>query len=251
MDEIYGTLFNPGNLGKMSNENIEKLWNSNKSIELDDAIYNGVYYFAVQPNLKNRQCAYKNNQIASLSSYFLNQLTQNKTKSTTIQSLKNAYYAIVKPRFLMNKLSNIYWKNATSFTNGDKGTFNSVIYVLNTCGEIATTNKLEADLSGNNVANVLKDTPFTKDSLRLYQLMSIGFELYRFVDYFDKKSLPGSARAITTTFTAFISGYPKYLSKVNQVEVESPLVFFMKNLPNNEECPVVDRLLPFVTNLDS
>lgn len=254
MDAIYSNLFDSSQIDKLSDSNIENLWNANKSITIDDAIYNGVYYFAVQPNMKTRKCAYSDNQTTGLSSYFLKQIIQNKTRPSILTSLKTAYYAIIKPRFIINELSNIYWKNAKSLTNNDKGTFNSVLYVLNTCSELGETNTLDKDLSANNVANIMKDTSFTIDSLRMYQIMSVGFELYRFVAYFEKNGASTSGKgtaAITTTFTNFISGHPEYLKRTNQVEIQSPLVFLMSNPPNNNECPIVDKLVPFMTMVES
>lgn len=254
MDDVYGTLFDSSYINKLPDSNIEKLWNSNKSITIDDAIYNGVYYFAVQPYINTRKCAYSDNETTGLSSYFLKQIIQNKTRPSILLSLKNAYYAIIKPRFLMNKLSTIYWKNAASLTNSDKGTVNSVLYVLNTCGELGQTNTLDKDLSANNVANIMKDSSFTKDSLRIYQIMSVGFELYRFVAYFEKNGASTSGKgtaAITTTYTNFISGHPEYLNRINQVKIQSPLAFLMTNPPNNRECPIVDKLAPFMTTVES
>lgn len=254
MDAVYSKLFDSSQINKLSDSNIEDLWNANKSITIDDAIYNGVYYFALQPNINTRKCAYSDNQTTGLSSYFLKQIIQNKTRPSILLSLKNAYYAIIKPRFLINELSNIYWKNAKSLTNSDKGTFNSVLYVLNTCGELGETNTLEKDLSANNVANIMKDTSFTIDSLRMYQIMSVGVELYRFVAYFEKNGASTSGKgtaAITTTFTNFISGHPEYLKRTNQVEMQSPLVFLMSNPPNNSECPIVNKLAPFMTTVES
>jgi hypothetical protein len=254
MDDVYGTLFDSSYINKLPDSNIEKLWNSNKSITIDDAIYNGVYYFAVQPYINTRKCAYSDNETTGLSSYFLKQIIQNKTRPSILLSLKNAYYAIIKPRFLMNKLSTVYWKNAASLTNSDKGTVNSVLYVLNTCGELGQTNTLDKDLSANNVANIMKDSSFTKDSLRIYQIMSVGFELYRFVAYFEKNGASTSGKgtaAITTTYTNFISGHPEYLNRINQVKIQSPLAFLMTNPPNNRECPIVDKLAPFMTTVES
>lgn len=247
MDEIYGMLFDSAKIGELTDSNIDALWNKNSSIVIDDAIYNGIYSFALS---KKRECAYANNETNGLSSYFLRQVKQNKSKRSVLLSLKNAYYAIVKPRFLMNGLSNVYWKNAVSFTNSDKGTFNSILLVLNGFAEMASTNKLTDDLSASEVADIRKDTTFTNDSLRIYQLVSIGFELYRFVSYFEKNRLKDTP-SITTTFTTFISGYPQYLKKVNQVAAESPLVFLMRNAPNNDECPVLDKLRPFLSSIDS
>ena len=249
MDASYGMLFDSNTLGKMSDENIEKLWNSNESVTIDDAIYNACNYFAIQSSV--RKCAYSNN--TGLSSYFSKQVQNNKSKSSVLLSLKNAYYAIIKPRFLMNTLSNIYWQNAKSFTNSDKGTYNSILFVLNTCSSLANTNTIETDLSENNVANIIgTNMSFTVDSIWLYQMSSIAFELYRFTAYFGINGAETSGNgtpAIKTKIDTFLSGHPAYLKKTSQVSYESPLVFVLQNLPNDDECKVVSKLLPHINKV--
>jgi hypothetical protein len=213
MDELYASLFDTSKIANLSDTDIAKKWNSNASIKIDDAIYTTSYFFVIQSDKKTRNCSSGNGE---LSSYFLQQVQKNKTSSSLLLSLKNAYYIIIKPRFLINTLSNVYWNNIKSLTNSDKGTQNSVLFVLNTCGDLTQKNTLSTDFSDKNVANIITDnTPFTMDSIRLYQLMSISFELYRFVSYFDKNG--STAPAITTTVGAFITGYPQYLQKINQV----------------------------------
>jgi len=241
MDGSYGNLFDTSQIGNMTEENIAKLWNANKSIQIDDALFSASNYFVIQSSLSNRTCNSK-----GLSTYFLNQIQQNKGSSSVLLSLKNAYYAIIKPRFLANTLSNIYWQNVKSLTNSDKGTCNSVIFVLNTCSGLATTNTLSKDLSENNVAQIIsKDTPFTHDSLWLYQLTSIAFEIGRFTANFQTNGSTTSGDgtpAITTTIGKFQSGYPQYLQKINQVETTSPLMFLLKNIPNINECSALNSI---------
>jgi hypothetical protein len=184
-----------------------------------------------------------------MSSYFLQLLQNNKSNSGTLQSVKNAYYSIVKPRFLANKISNIYWKNAQQLTNGDKGTYNSILFVLNTFGTIANANTLATDLSANNVAQIISTaktvTPFTMDSITGYQSVSVAYELYRFVAYFQQNGSVTSGDqtpAIKTTIDRFVAGYPQYLKKVNQIAPNSPLAFLSQNLPNDADCPILSKL---------
>ena len=248
MDASYSKLFDSSQISEMPDESIEKLWNSVTGNVIDDAIYNGTSFFAIQSEMTNRQCTQ-----SGLSDYFVSQIQKNKTRASILLSLKNAYYAIIKPRFLMNTPSNIYWENAKSITNSDKGTFNSIIFVLNTGGSLATTNTLETDLSENNVAKIIsKDTKFTMDSLRLYQMMSVAFELYRFVAYFESNGSVTSGNgtpAITTTVSSFISGFPKYLETTSQLASDSPLVFLAKHLPYDTKCEIMSNLEPYVNNL--
>lgn len=249
MDASYSSFFDSSGIANMSDANIAKMWNSTASIIIDDALYSGTDFFAIQSTQGNRKCE------QGLSYYFLQQIQKNKANTSVLLSLKNAYYGIIKPRFLANTVSNVYWQNAQSLTNSDKGTFNSVIFVLNTIGNLASTNTLSADLSANDVAKVVSsDTPFTMDSLWLYQIMSVAFELYRFCANFQNNgaSTSGSGSpAITTTSSTFISGYQKYLEKVNQTAPQSPLLFLLQNLPSNSECSVVNKLSSYANNISN
>jgi hypothetical protein len=248
MDASYGKLFDTSQISKMTEDNIAKMWNANKSIQLDDSLYNLSNYFIIQSKLSNRKCL-----TTGLSSYFLKQIQQNKGSSSILLSLKNAYYSIVKPRFLANTLSNVYWHNAKTITNNDKGTYNSTVFVLNTFSGLATTNTLSTDLSANETAQIISnDTPFTKDSLWTYQLVSIAFELYRYVAHFKTNGSVTSgdgSPAITTTTDQIISGYPIYLKKSNQVDMTSPLVFILKNPPSYKECLNANDISAFVNNI--
>jgi hypothetical protein len=254
MDMSYGRFFDTVQLNKLTEENVAKLWNENASIIIDDTIYNGANYFVIQSGMDNRKCASSGKAWTGLSSYFLQQIQKNKSSSSVLLSLKNAYYAIIKPRFLINTLSNVYWQNVRTLTNSDKGTHDSIIFVLNTCGSLATSNTLKTDLAAEGVAKIVsEDTPFTMDSLWLYQLMSISFELYRYIAYFKEYGSVTTSSgnpAITTDISKFVSGHPIYLQKINQVSPESPLVFLLKNPPNNSECPVITKLTPYYNNLN-
>lgn len=249
MDASYSSFFDSSGIANMTDQNIAKMWNSNASIQIDDALYLGSKFFAIQSTKGNRKCE------QGLSSYFLQQIQKNKANTSTLLSLKNAYYGIIKPRFLANTVSNVYWQNAQSLTNSDKGTFNSVIFVLNTISNLASTNTLSTDLSENDVAQVVSsNTPFTMDSLWLYQIMSVSFELYRFCANFKSNGVSTSGSgspAITTTASTFISGYQKYLEKVNQSAPKSPLVFLLQNLPSDTECSVISKLSSYTNNISN
>jgi hypothetical protein len=253
MDISYGALFDTSKIGNLTDANIARMWETNVSISVDDALYKGSKYFVIQSAQNNRQCASAGKEWPGLSSYFLRQIQKNKSRSSVLLSLKNAYYSIIKPRFLMNALSNIYWQNAQSFTNSDKGTNNSVLFVLNTCSELATKNTLATDLSANEVAQFIsEDTPFTFDALWLYQMTSLAFELHRYVAYFQTNGSVTSGNktpAITTTVDRFVSGFPKYLQTINQVAPSSPLVFLLQYLPSNADCPIVSKLTPYANNI--
>lgn len=247
MDASYGEMFDTTQIGNMTDENIASMWNANKSVAIDDAIYNWSNYYVINSGSNTRQCEF------GLSAYFLQQIQKNKKRESILTSLKHAYYAVIKPRYLANSLSNIYWNNPESFTNSDKGTFNSVIFVLNTFSSLANTNTLATDLSENEVANIIsKDTPFTVDALRLYQIMSIMFELQRFCAYFKVKgSLTSSSGnpAITTDLEKIRSGYKLYLQKVNQIAPSSPILFLIQNLPVDDKCPSVLKLSAYINNV--
>lgn len=256
MDVSYGKLFDSSQISKLKDDNIAKLWNANKSIQIDDSLYNLCNYFIIQSTLSNRKCvSEKNKDVIGLSSYFLKQVQQNKGNSSILLSLKNAYYSIIKPRFLSNTLSNVYWQNAKVITNNDKGTFNSTVFVLNTFAGLANKNTLSADLSANETAQIIStDTPFTMDSLWVYQLASIAFELYRYMVYFESNGSVTSgdgSPAITTTKDKLISGYPVYLQKSNQVEITSPLVFILKNPPSDVDCILANNISAHINNIIS
>ena len=250
----YGRLFDTTQLSKLTEENVAKLWNENAAIMLDDTIYNGSNFFVIQSGLNNRKCASSGKEWPGLSSYFLQQIQKNKSSSSVLLSLKMAYYAIIKPRFLLNTLSNVYWQNVQTITNGDKGTQDSILFVLNTFASLSQINTLKEDLTADGVAKIISDdSPFTLDSLWLYQMMSCAFELYRYVAYFKEYGSATTSSgnpAITTTASIFISGYPIYLQKINQVAPESPLVFLLKNPPNKTDCPIINKLAPYLGKLN-
>ncbi len=247
MDQTYGDLFDSTKIGKMSDQKIADMWNSNKSIRQDNHIYNLLNYFVIQSKLANRQCSSTNKSAIGLSSYYLQQIQKNKESSSILLSLKKSFYSIIKPRFLVNTLSNLYWNNAKQITNSDKGTYNSTIFVLNTYAGLANKNTLSADLAEEKVAKIIsEDTTFTMDALWLYQLGSIAIELIRFIERFQRDGgvTSGDGKpAINTTPEKIVSGYPIYLKKVSQVESQSPILFFMENLPDNSDCSVVNDLV--------
>jgi hypothetical protein len=250
IDISYGYLFDTAKVSSLTDRDIAKLWNENESIVIDDAIYNGVNYFVVQSGSNSPKCQ------PGLSSYFLALVQQNKHSSSNLTAIKNAYYAIIKPRFLVNTLSNIYWKNVQALTNNDKGTYNSILFVINTFGSTATTNTLSTDLSANNVQNIISSssnsTPFTVDSIWCYQSISIAFELYRYISYFKQNgaNTTGSGKpAITSTVNSFLGGYKTYLGKINQVAPKSPLLFLLQNPPNDTNCAVISTLQKYMNDI--
>lgn len=252
MDVSYGSLFDTSQISSLKDEEIAKLWNANQSITIDDAIYSGVNYFVMQSKSNAPQCQ------PGLSSYFLNLIQKNKYSGSTLTSLKNAYYTIIKPRFLMNALSNIYWQNVQSLTNSDKGTNNTILYVINTFASTANTNTLSTDLSENNVANIISSssvkTPFTMDSIWCYQSISIAFELYRFVSKFQQNGENTSGKGkppISTTLNSIMGGYNMYLQKVNQVAPTSPLLFLLENPVNDKNCPLMATLQKYINDISN
>lgn len=245
MDASYAYLFDSSQLSSMTDANIAQLWNSNTSVLIDDALFNASKFFIIQP--PGGKCD------SGLSAYFLQLVQKNKSNASVLLSLKNAYYAVIKQRFLMNTLSNIYWQNAKALTNSDKGTYNSILFVLNTGSFLANTNTLETDLSANNVAQIVKsDTPFTMDSLWLYQMASVTYELVRFGLYFEKNGENTSGKgtpAITTKYGSFISGYQQYLQKINQIAPKSPLLFMFQHIPNGSDCESVNILSKHISTI--
>jgi hypothetical protein len=247
MDASYGSLFNSSQISSMQDADIAKIWNDNASISIDDALYRGVNYFVMQSNTNAPQCQ------PGLSEYFLKLIQKNKHSNSTLTSLKNAYYAIVKPRFLMNTLSNTYWQNVKLLTNDDKGTNNTILFVINTFATTANTNTLSKDLSENNVANIISSssntTPFTMDSIWCYQSISIAFELYRFISQFHQKNTEKSVSKVSTTFNSVMGGYDLYLQKVNQDAPTSSLLFLLQNPPNDKKCPIISTLQKYIDDI--
>jgi hypothetical protein len=240
MDASYASLFDTSQISSLKDDDIAKLWNANASIALDDVLYSGVNYFVMQSESTTPQCK------PGLSDYFLKLIQTNKYSGSILTSLKNAYYAIIKPRFLMKTLSDIYWENVQSLTNSDKGTNNTILFVINTFASTVNTNTISKDLSENNVANIISSssnpTPFTVDSIWCYQSISIAFELYRFITHFKQKGSGSGKSAVTTTLDSVMGGYNQYLKKVNQVAPTSPLLFLLQNPPNDTKCPIISTL---------
>jgi hypothetical protein len=139
----------------------------------------------------------------------------------------------------------MYWTNENSFTNADKGTNHSVLYVLNTFCELIKEPTLVADLSANGAANIIgADTPFpSKEPIQIYQIASVVYEMGRFVGQF------GGSGKIKTTASTFSAGYPKYLEKVNTTPPNSPFLFILKNPPDTNDCASAANLQTEMTNL--
>jgi hypothetical protein len=246
MDASYGALFDFKTLKNMPAQDISAQWTSLNPVILDDAIYTTVNAFIVHSDENNRRCPAGDDAAGKgLSSFFLQSIIKNKSSNTTLQSLKHAYYAIIKPRFLANKLSNIYWQNAQSFTNSDKGSNNSILYVLNTFCEIIRTPTLAADLSANGAAKIIGDkTPFpSKEPIEIYQTASVVYEMGRFIAQF------GGSGKIKTTPSTFLAGYPKYLEKATTTPPNSPFLFILKNPPDVNECSSATNLQKGFTEL--
>lgn len=245
MDASYGAMFDSKLLKNLSQQDISAQWLALHSVKIDDALYNTANMFIIQSGVNGRQCPSSENDVAGLSTYFLQSIIQNKSNTSILTSLKHAYYAIIKPRFLANRLSNIYWQNEQSFTNADKGTNDSILYVLNTFCELIREPTLAADLSANGAANIIgKNTPFpSKEPIQIYQTASIVYELGRFIN----KS--GESGKIKTTASKFLAGYPKYLEKVNKTKPNSPFLFILQNPPDVNDCPASSNLQAGLSNL--
>jgi len=236
MDISFAHLFDANKLKTLRPQDISAQWMNVNAIQIDDGLYNTVDFFVIQTGDKNRQCASGPNAKASgLSTFFLHSIIENKSNTTVLQSLKYAYYAIVKPRFLANTLSNMYWQNVSTFTNADKGTNDSILYVLNTLCELVQNPTLAADLSANSAASVVgvENSPFPSTApIQMYQTASVAYELCRFVNQFASSANP----KIQTTASTFVSGYPQYLEKANQIVPVSPLLFLLQNPPDDTDC---------------
>ena len=242
MDASYGAMFDAKLLKDLAPQDISAQWLALNAVKLDDELYNTTNMFIIKPG----KCPSSDNNVSGLSSFFLQSIIKNKSNSTVLQSLKNAYYAIIKPRFLANKLSNMYWTNENSFTNADKGTNHSVLYVLNTLCELIKEPTLAADLSANGAANIIgTDTPFpSKEPIQIYQIASVVYEMGRFVGQF------GGSGKIKTTASTFAAGYPKYLEKLNTTPPNSPFLFILKNPPDANDCASAVNLQKAITNLN-
>lgn len=236
MDASYGRFFDAGQLKSKSEKDITAEWQAVNAIKIDDAIYNTGVYFVIQGGKKG-ECIKESSIGKGLSNYFLQSIIQNSSNSGVLTSLKYAYYAVIKPRFLATALTNIYWDNMQSFANADKETNNSIVYVLNTLSELTHNPTLAADLSANGAADILgsqNGAPlFTLDALRLYQTASVAYELGRFLAKSNSTN-----NKITTDLPTFNAGYPKYLEKISQegAAPSSPFLFMVKNPPDANDC---------------
>lgn len=236
LDGSYGNMFDTKYLESLRPQDISAQWLSMNAIKTDDALYNTVKLFVIQSDVANGGKCASADRVDGLSNYFLQSIIKHQSNSAALQELKQAYYAVIKPRFVANKLSNIYWENSKSFTNSDKGSNDSIIYVINTFGELVNSPTLAADLSANGAANIVAPgTPFpNKDPIQIYQTVSVVYELCKFVNKFREL---GESAKIKTDAKTFYSGYPEYLKKANQTEPSSPFLFILKNPPDENDCP--------------
>ena len=232
MDASYSHLFDSSGLRAMRPQDISAQWQAVNAVQIDDALFNTVNFFVIQSGDTNRKCA---NNVSGFSAFFLNAIIQNKSNDNVLKSLKYAYYAIIKPRFLANTLSNIYWQNEPKFTNADYGSNDSILYVLNTFGDLVNNPTLAADLSANSAAAVVgvPNSPFpNNDPISMYQTASVAFEMGRFVNQFANMNAP----KIQTTVSTFVAGYPQYLEKASQSVPVSPVAFLAQNPPDASDC---------------
>jgi hypothetical protein len=246
MDASYGKLFDSKRLNSMRPQDISAEWVDMNATQTDDALYNTVKLFVIQSEVVDGGKCASVNDVDGMSAYFLKSITENKSNEGALQALKHAYYAIVKPRFLANRLSNMYWDNVQSFKSADKDSNNSLIYVVNTFSELMQTPTLETDLSANGAANVIgPDTPFpSKDPIQIYQTASVVYELGRFVN----KSRQSDGK-IKTDLVTFNAGYPKYLKSATGDSQTSPFLFLLQNPPDSNDCPSAAYLEPGFSNI--
>lgn len=228
LDASYSKFFDAGQLKKMRPQDISSEWIAINETQIDDQLYNTVNYFVIQSGISGRPCTAGK----GLSDYFLTSIIQNQQNQRILSSLKFAYYAIIKPRFLAKLLADMYQQNAVSLTNSDKETSDSVLYVLNTMCELAGNPTLIADLSANDAAHIVDGkTIFTMDTLLVYQTVGVIYELGRFASHCAK---------IKTDLARFNAGYPLYLQKIspdpNKEPPHSPIQFVLKYPPDKTNC---------------
>ena len=241
MDASFESLFDVNKLKTLRPQDISAQWQEVNAIQTDDALYNSVIFFVMQSGNMGRQCPATAE--LGLSDYFLRSIIQNKSNGNALQSLKYAYYAIIKPRFLANLISNMYLQNAQTLTNEDKGSNDSIVFVLNTISDLANNSTLVADLSYNSAASIVgaKNSPIpNNDTLRMYQTIGIAYELCRFVNASNTK--------IQTTLSTLAAGYPQYMEKANQSAPLSPLLFLLKNPPDASDCASASNLINHLSN---
>lgn len=243
MDASYGQFFDSNTIQDWTNEKIQTKWNEMNSVQIDDAIYNTAKYFVIQSEEKDRLCLNMATDTsgASFGGYFLQGIIANKFNPSGLLKLKNAYYSVIKPRFLANKASNVYWQNWQTLTNADGKSHDSVVYVINIINGLVTTPTLPEDLSGANTQTIVSSaelkTPFTMDSLRIYQTVSIAYELCRFLGQFSAVLKP-EQNPIKTTASVFVVGFQKYLDTLNKVSIPSTLAFAINHPPNDTVCSI-------------
>lgn len=235
MDASYGALFDSNNIKNLSTDQIVSQWNGTHSVKIDDAIYNTTSYYVIHSEKMSEGAPLPSMatdvSATTLGNYFLQGIIANKFSPGPLANLKNAYYAIVKPRFLANTISNVYWSNWQALTNADGTSHDSICYAINTMNDLVANATLPADLSGTNVQSILSTsdvpTPFTLDAIRLYQTTSVAYELHQFIIQFPKEK----PNPIQTTPASFVKGFQQYLDTLNKVSVPSTLAFVLQNPP--------------------
>jgi hypothetical protein len=225
MDSIYGKIFDASYLQTLSNPQIVSSWNSMAEIQIDDSLFNTVNSFTINSK-DDIPCINMDTDSKgiTLGNYFLRGIIANKFSKGSLQKLKNTYYAIVKPRFMANTVAKIYMENWKILMNSDGKSHDSVIFVLNTMNELVAGSTLPTDLSGTDILPIMTDSPFTIDSLHLYQTTSVFYELYKFVKQYPSE--------IQTIPASFYDGFQKYLDTLNKISVISIIGFVMKNPPD-------------------
>jgi hypothetical protein len=246
LDASYGHFFDPNWLNKRENTNksIAVDWEDIESIVLDDQLFNAVKYFSVvNPDAKRTP------EKTGLSSYFLNSIIENKKNGASenvFKQLKNSFYAIIRPRFLANTISNIYWKSQQELTNTDKNKNGSIIYVLGTHYTLLKNLQLniKTDLSGSPIFSSTPGTTsiFTVDSIVLYQTVAILLEYAKFINKFSQSTNILSPSPVKTGLTQFNSGFQKYLDRAQSASFPSVLVFFCNNLPDKSNTVPMDAI---------
>lgn len=241
LDASYGNFFDPKWLQEQkTNQSIADQWKSVVDIQIDDQLYNTVKYFIIDSDGgKSRKCMSEPNK-SGLSYYFLNSIIENKDASalkSTFDKLKQSFYAIIRPRFLANQISTIYWKNQKNLTNSDKITNASIMYVLGAHSSLIQYGEaiVKQDLSESAILSSDKNpTIFTTDSILMYQTFAVLLECARFVNQFSRKS--DTPSTVNTTLKTFNSGFQAYLDKKHKVQSQSNILFILNHQPDTKTC---------------
>jgi hypothetical protein len=241
MDASFGKMFDSRVIQDWTNEKLVSTWHEMESVKVDNAIFTLTDNFVIHSD-KPPGCVAMNSDSSgtTFGGYFLQAIIYNKFDKAELLKLKKAYYFVIKPRFLANKVAELYWQNWQTLMNADGKSHDSILYVLNVMSSLVASATLPVDLSGTGVKNILttkeKPSPFTMDSLRLYQTSSVAYELFRFMKRFSAE-LPAGKSPIKTTVPIFVDGFQKYLDTLNKISVASIMAFVLKNPPNPKDCP--------------